>query len=172
MKQYFIYMPLFICIGYIAQCQYRNNKTVNGIIKNPVVIETLIDSIRKKIITDTVKFDRRDLIHSSLLTENSRPYSALFIVNKKYAYVLDIIGGNKVMEFIDEFLKPEIINSIQMLDSNNATSVYGKRGQKVALLINMKKKSKLDFFVAGLKKSNNRKDNFDQYQAGELKMFY
>lgn len=164
-------MFLFMSISYVVQCQHETNKAPDSLIRDSIAITYFIDSIRKKIIADTVKFNRKDLIHSSVLTENSQPYSMLFIINKEYAYALDIISGNKVMEFVNEFLKPEIINSIQFLDSNNATAVYGNRGQKGALLINIKRKKKLVFFVAGLKRNNNRKDNFDQYQAGELKVF-
>ena len=59
-------------------------------------IKPFIDSLNHKILNDTVKFDRKDLIHVNGYTKNRKPYSMLIIVNSKrsYSYRLDIIESN------------------------------------------------------------------------------
>jgi hypothetical protein len=112
-------------------------------------MEKFLDSLRDTIAKDTSRFKRSDLIYSSIGALNKNPYSPLFIVNKKYKYKLDIVSGQKVMEFIDEFLNTDKIESIIFFNSKAGIAVYGDLGKSGVLLITIKKAAKVNYHVSG-----------------------
>ena len=124
-----------------------------------------IDSLKNGIIKDTSKFRRSDLIFSSIGASNRNPYSPLFILNKLYEYKLDIVPGQKAIEFISEFLNTNKINDIIILNSKAGSTIYGDLGLSGVVLINIKKGFKTNYYVSGFKMhkdSNLGGNNFKQ----------
>jgi hypothetical protein len=112
-------------------------------------MDRFIDSLKRKIAIDTSRFKRSDLVFSSIGALNKNSYSPLLIVNKKYKYKLDILPGQKVMEFINEFLRSDKIKSIIMLNDKAGFVVYGDLGKSGVLLITIKKTAKVNYHVSG-----------------------
>jgi hypothetical protein len=135
-------------------------------------IKPFIDSLRHRILTDTIKFDRKDLKHVNGRTENRKPYSILITVNMKYSYRLDIVKSDLVKEFTYEILNSENIESINYVKKENAPILGGFMAKDGWILITLKPKVKLDFEVGGLeyRKGKKRKggDNFLQRKDGEI----
>ncbi|MCB0447145.1 MAG: hypothetical protein KDD03_06470 [Gelidibacter sp.] len=135
-------------------------------------IKPFIDSLRQRILADTIKFNRKDLQHINGRTENRNPYSILITVDMKYSYRLDIVESNLVKEFTDEILKSENIESINYIKKENAPILGGFMAKDGWILITLKPKVKLDFEVGGLKYRKGRKrkggDNFLQRKAREV----
>jgi hypothetical protein len=131
-----------------------------------------IDSLKQKILADTVKFDRKDLRHINGYTQNQKSYSMLITVNMKYSYRLDIVNGTLVKEFTNEILKVENIESINYIKKENAPTLGGFMAKDGWILITLKPKVTLDFTVGGLKYRKGRKrkggDNFLQRKEGEI----
>jgi hypothetical protein len=114
-------------------------------------MEEFLDSLKSRIVKDTSRFKRVDLIFPSIGALNKNPYSPLFIVNKKYEYKLDIIPGQKVKEFVDEILVSNKIEKIILLNEKSGYAIYGELGKKGAVLIDLKKSRGTNFYVAGFK---------------------
>ncbi len=135
-------------------------------------IKPFIDSLKQRILTDTIKFDRKDLKHINGRTENRNPYSILITVDMKYSYRLDIVESNLVKEFTDEILNSENIESINYIKKENAPILGGFMAKDGWIMITLKPKLKLDFEVGGLKYRKGRKrkggDNFLQRKDGEI----
>jgi hypothetical protein len=135
-------------------------------------VQSFVDSLKQKILSDTIKFDRKKLMHINGRTENRNPYSMLITVNMKYSYRLDIIESNLVLEFANEILNSENIESINYVKKENAPTLGGFMAKDGWILITLKPKVKLDFKVGGLKylKGKYRKggDNFLQRKKGEI----
>ena len=135
-------------------------------------IKPFIDSLRQRILADTIKFNRKDLQHINGRTENRNPYSILITVDMKYSYRLDLVESNLVKEFTDEILKSENIESINYIKKENAPILGGFMAKDGWILITLKPKVKLDFEVGGLKYRKGRKrkggDNFLQRKAREV----
>lgn len=135
-------------------------------------IKPFVDSLKQKILADTIKFDRKDLKHVNGRTENRNSYSKLITVNMKYSYRLDIVNGTLVKEFVNEILNSENIESINYIKKENAPTLGGFMAKDGWILITLKPKIKLDFTVGGLKyrKGKKRKggDNFLQRKDGEI----
>src|SRR5690554_1550751 len=135
-------------------------------------IKPFIDSLKQRILSDTIKFDRKDLKHINGRTENENSYSMLITVNMKYNYRLDIVNGALVKEFANEILNNENIESINYIKKENAPILGGFIAKDGWILITLKPKIKLDFTVGGLKyrKGKKRKggDNFLQRKDGEI----
>jgi hypothetical protein len=135
-------------------------------------INPFIDSLKQKILADTIKFDRKDLKHVNGRTENRNSYSKLITVNMKYSYRLDIVNGTLVKELANEILNSENIESINYIQKENAPTLGGFMAKDGWILITLKSKIKLDFTVGGLKyrKGKKRKggDNFLQRKDGEI----
>ena len=107
--------------------------------------------MKTQIIRDTLKFNRTDLIHTSIGTNNKNNYSKLYHIDGKYLYKLDIISGQKVIEFVDEFLSKSKIQSISITDTIYSQQLFGQNG--ITGLISIKTKKNLNYNpkVAGLK---------------------
>ena len=138
------------------------------------LIAPFIDSIRLKILSDTILFDTSNLRHFNYLSTNSKPYSPLFIIDFKYEYALDIINGKLVLEFVKEFLNPNNIKSIDDIDPQSSDALFYEYGKLGAIIIFLKKKSKVNYKVAGLQKVYRKRmsTNFDQNPPGRGRWFY
>lgn len=132
----------------------------------PNEIQGFIGTLREQLYSDTLKFNRSDLIHNSLGTINRNGNSPLFIINGKFYYKLDIISGDKVQEFINEFLDHKKIETISILDSPQSKALYGTYGSTGTVSIQLKKKVKFNAAVAGLNQQTN--NNFFQRMPNEL----
>ncbi|TAI47601.1 hypothetical protein [Flagellimonas allohymeniacidonis] len=135
-------------------------------------IRPFIDSLKQKVLSDTIQFNRKDLIHINGRTKNRNHYSMLITVNMKYSYRLDIVEGHLVNEFANEILKGENIKSINYIKKEHVPILGGFMAKGGWILINLKPKVKVDFAVGGLKyhKGKKRKggNNFLQRKKGEL----
>lgn len=168
-----------ILIIWILCCSFKLTTQIKtGEIESEFIsgenIKPFIDSLKQKILVDTIKFDRKDLIHENGYTKNRKPYSMLITVNSKrnYSYRLDIVEGDLVKEFADEILNSQNIESIRYIKKEYAPLLYGFMAKEGWILITLKPKIKLNFKVGGLKylKEKKRKggDNFLQRKKGEI----
>ena len=173
-KQLKYEIVFFLCI--LCYCFQLTAQTEKLEIPSKLIsgedIKPFIDSLKQKILADTIKFDRKDLEHVNGRTENRNSYSMLITVNMKYSYRLDITESNLVKEFTDEILNSENIESINYIRKKNAPNLGGFMAKYGWILINLKPKVKLNFEVGGLKyrKGKKRKggDNFLQQKDGEI----
>lgn len=169
---------LFLSMSFYTKGQELFNKYYPELVKeskttNIIHPRSFIDSLKVAILLDTVRFSRRDLSNSSLGTRNKHPYSLLFIVDRKYSYLLDIISGSYVLQFCKKFLNDSVIDEISLIGREDATAIYGNIGRMGAITITTKSRSgKLNYKVAGLVLKNGTGDNFDQYQRGDFKISY
>ena len=137
-------------------------------------ITWFIDSLKAKIISDTIKFSRKDSIHSNLGTRNTKPYSPLFIVDMKYEYLLDIVNGQTAKQLIDEFLDSSKIETIHLFDVSSSEITFGTKGRLGLIMLGLKKGAKSLYEVAGLKieSKKEQQNNFAQRKDGEVKTLY
>ena len=107
-------------------------------------------------------------------TRNTKSYSPAYFVDMKYSYKLDIINGTLVKEFEENILDASKIASIDIVDTTYSRALFGVNGMNGAILINTKRKAKMNFKVAGLKLAKDKKhgDNFNQRQGSEIKILY
>lgn len=127
-----------------------------------------VDSLKTKIISDSSKFKRTDLIHTVTGSFNAKPYSPLYIVDGKYLYKLDIINGKNVLEFVKEYLDPTKIESIAVMDSVGSTLIFGRNASVGSISIQIKNNTPYNPFIAGLKTKDKSKDkSFWQRFDGE-----
>ena len=135
-------------------------------------IKPFIDSLKQKILSDTIKFNHKNLQHINGKTENLKPYSMLFSVNVKYNYRLDIVENEEVKNFVKEILQSKNIQSINLVNEQNAISLMGSQAKNGWIIINLKQKVNLNFNVGGLKYNKGKKrrggNNFLQHKAGEI----
>ena len=136
-------------------------------------VKIYLDSLKRIILLDTIKFSRKDLIHSNMQTTyNTKPYSPLFVI-EKYLYKLDIIEGNLVKDFVDEILNDEKIESLIIIESHRAISLFGSNAEGGVIWMTPKKKQKINYKIAGLKKVRKRTwNNFDQRKIGEIQILH
>jgi hypothetical protein len=173
-KQLKYKISLFISIlCCIFQLTAQTEKTeISSELISGVNIRPFIDSLKQKVLADTIKFNRNDLKHINGRTENRAPYSMLITVNMKYGYRMDIVKGSLVKEFTDEILNSENIQSITFIKKENAPILGGFMAKDGWISITLKPKVKLDFEVGGLKcrKEKKRKggNNFLQRKEGEI----
>jgi len=114
-------------------------------------IAAYIDSLRTVIINDTAKFKAGDLHQRWEHTRNKQSYSKLFVIDNKYSYLLDIVPGKEVMEFLNEFFIPASIETIiDYTESAGAAAIYGSRADFGAVYIKMKKGVKYNPRVGGV----------------------
>jgi hypothetical protein len=125
--------------------------------------------LKLSILNDTSKFDPKDLFNINGRTENRKSYSFLYSVDNKYYYKLDNINGVLVNEFLNEILNPSKIKSIDVLSEKKSMLIFGDDGKNGCIIISTKRKSKLNYKIAGLKYNKRSKtgDNFDQRKKGE-----
>jgi hypothetical protein len=167
------FIIIFICFFYnISFCQSEKKSVPTRDIKGKE-IEFYLDSLKSKILMDTIKFNRKDLIHSNMGTRNTKTYSPLFIIDK-CQYKLDIINGKLVKEFADEILDYLKIESIAIISPENSRNLFGRKGENGAIWMSSKKGTKINFNVAGLKTKKRKKlrNNFNQRQNGEITILY
>jgi hypothetical protein len=166
---------LLIVLTLWCSCQL-NAQTEKNVIPSVKImgsdIKPFVDSLKQKILLDTLKFDRNDLKHFNRSTENGKPYSMLLTVNGKYNYRMDLVDGRLVQEFVDEILKVENMASIEYVKEELAPHYAGSMAVKGWILIQLNPKVRVNFKVGGLKYWKNRKskggDNFLQRKEGEL----
>ncbi|MFZ1799588.1 MAG: hypothetical protein WAU24_06945 [Chitinophagaceae bacterium] len=159
----------FASIGQQKQTDTTHIRTLKG-----DAISSFIDSLKVTILQDTSKFNRPDLLHTNMGTRNTKSYSPAYFVDMKYSYKLDIINGTLVKEFEENILDASKIASIDIVDTTYSRALFGVNGMNGAILINTKRKAKMNFKVAGLKLAKDKKhgDNFNQRQGSEVKILY
>ena len=90
----------------------------------------------------------------------------------KYNYLLDIVESKSVKQFTSEILESDNIEFIQIVNKENAPNLVGFAAKNGWIIINLKKKSKVNFEVGGLKYRKGRKrkggDNFLQRKNDDL----
>jgi len=118
MRKTFTILSLLLLTNIIAQ----NNVSV-------------LDSIKIKVLKDTLLFKKVDIYENSIGIFNKNEYSPVFAIDEKYLYKLDIIEPSKVKAFISEFLIPDRIERIIILKPDEAEALYGSHGKKGAILI-------------------------------------
>ncbi|HSC37192.1 MAG TPA: hypothetical protein VLD19_04950 [Chitinophagaceae bacterium] len=125
-------------------------------------IAPFVSRLKEKIVNDTIKFSRSELVKSSIGALNKQSYSDLFVINGKYRYKMDVIDSRKVLEFINEFLVADKISHMSLLAQDDSYAVYGELGKNRTILIEMRNKKKINFSAAGFRKSKYGGDNFAQ----------
>ena len=123
-------------------------------------VSHFIDSIKKKIISDTSKFKKSDMISTPNGNRNINSYSPLFFINILYKYKLDIISGSDVVNFINEILVSDKIESITLLEEPKSLEIFGANGRNGTILIQLKDITKINLKVAGFKPIRTVGDNF------------
>jgi len=132
-------------------------------------IITTVDSLKQIIFRDTIKFNENDLIFTQTGRQNVNSYSMLYIINESYFYMLDIISSNKVVEFVNEILDFDKIESIVLMPKEKASMFGGVRAQNGVVLITLKRNAKFNPFVAGFEKiERNFGSNFTRRRENEL----
>jgi hypothetical protein len=133
-------------------------------------LNIFVENLKMEILNDTLNFNKNDLIGLNGITENSKKYSKMYLVDMKYIYRLDIIESEKVKEFVNEILNIEKIETISISENNSCCSIFGKSGTNGCVFITTKKKSKVKYKVAGLKYYNKSKNgsNLDQNENGGI----
>ena len=80
----------------------------------------------------------------------------------KYQYMLDIVNGDDVSNFLREILDVDKIESVNLMNSERSQSLFGIRGKNGAIIIQLKEGAVVNFVVAGLKIDKGRGNNFYQ----------
>lgn len=127
-------------------------------------VSAFVDSLKSAILRDTVNFKRSDILHTSTGARNTNSYSPVYFVNTSYAYKLDIINGTLVNEFVQNILDASKIENIKFLNIVSSQALFGINGMNGAIFLTMKKRSKINFNVAGIiiEKNGKRGNNFNQ----------
>src|ERR1700748_539854 len=92
---------------------YQLGKKID-LVRNP----QFIDSLKNRILGDTVNFNRADIYYSAGYSHNPRHYSKLYIVNDKYFYCLDIIENYQVKKFVNKVFNRNLISRIDTAGKN------------------------------------------------------
>lgn len=124
----------------------------------------ITDSLKGKLLSDTIHYNRKNLVHSSIGTMNKKPYSPLVIINKRFNYKLDIVPGVLVKEFTDNILKRDNIKAMYILSEQVGLATHGEYGKKGIIFIELKRIQKVNFKIAGFKMSRDKLwgNNFEQ----------
>jgi hypothetical protein len=145
----------------------------NNITENEYNKRRMIDSLTQVIYRDTVKFDKKDLVFDIVGRRNINPYSMLYMVNGAYMYKLDIISPEQVIEFVNEFMDAEKVKGIGVIPKEKVGMIFGSHAVNGIVAILLKKKAKLNPFVAGLTKTEKKSgDNFSQRNDNEILIRY
>jgi hypothetical protein len=147
----------------IADTNVYRFKTIQG-----PGVKSFIDSVRSKVLSDTIQFKRSDLIHTLIGTRNKNAYSTIFIVNSKYSYKLDILENKDVIDFVNVILVPEIIDSVCLIPATYCGFMFGENLPNGGCFIFSKIKSRSYFKISGLAKHKKQYNNFYQRREGEL----
>ncbi|PRX54613.1 hypothetical protein [Flagellimonas meridianipacifica] len=171
MKTVLFLLTVIVLVGTDLTAQSKSREIPSKKISSEK-IKPFVDSLRQKILSDTLRFNRRDLSHVNGRTKNQNPYSMLITVNMKYSYRLDIVENHLVKEFVNSILDSENIESIVFIEKENTPILGGHMASEGWIFITLIPKIKLDFEVGGLKyrKGKKRKggDNFLQRKKGEI----
>lgn len=124
-------------------------------------ISNFIDSIKNKLLKDTIKFNRQDLVKTNNGIVNTKSYAPLFFVNILLKYKLDIVPGNEVLNFSNEILNANKIESIYFIEATQSIKTFGTNGLNGVIMIDMKKDAPINYLVAGLKMNNKKGNNFE-----------
>ena len=135
-------------------------------------LEIFIKQLKNEILKDTLKFNKSDLIGLNGITENTKRYSKIYLIDMKYIYKLDIIDNKKVKEFVDEMFNIEKIESISVSEKDACCALLGRSGINGCIFITTKKKTKINYKVGGLKYKSKRKggSNLDQNKENGIKI--
>ena len=123
-------------------------------------IPGFVDSLREKLLSDTSKFNVDDVVNTSTGRRNVHSYSPLLFINIRYQYKLDIVPAREVVQFVDELLVVDKIESISFLDQHKSVTIFGSNGANGAILIQLKPNAMVDFNIAGFKPGRNVGNNF------------
>ena len=146
-------------------------KRFKNTLKNELNKRILIDNLIQEIYRDTIRFDEKDLVFTQIGRRNINSYSMLYVVNGAYSYVLDIISSDKVVEFVNEILDADKIESIAIISKEKIveTMLDGIRAQNGIALIILKRNTKFNPLVAGFNLiGNSGGDNFSKRNENEL----
>ena len=167
-------VTLVFLILNIGFCFSQNKtQTIPGKVLQKQELKFFLDSLKSKVLADTIKFNRKDLLHWNIGSTNTKPYSSLFVI-ENYQYKLDIIKGNLVNQFVNEILQYDKIENVTLFSKENGIMLFGDYGKCGVIWITPKKKAKFNFKIAGLNKKKKRKvyTNFEQRQDSEIKVLY
>ena len=150
MKKYLVLVLICLGTGVFAQQKavVKERRTSRTVATDQIA--QFIDSLQAVIISDTAKFDVKQLYKDHGVIKNKKGYSKLFVIDNKYSYRLDMIDGPKVMEFVKEFFIPASIETIVEFFEPGATAIYGSRADLGAVYIQMKKGVKYNPRVGGI----------------------
>ena len=146
-------------------------KRFKNTIKNELNKRILIDSLIQEIYRDTIKFDEKDLVFTQIGRRKINSYSMFYVINGAYFYMLDIISSDKVIEFVNEILDADKIESIAIISKEKAVEARldGIRAQNGIVAIVLKKNARLNPLVAGFNFTGSiGGDNFSKRNDNEL----
>ena len=146
-------------------------KRFKNTLKTELNKRILIDNLIQEIYRDTIRFDEKDLVFIQIGRRNINSYSMLYVVNGAYSYVLDIISSDKVVEFVNEILDADKIESIAIISKEKIveTMLDGIRAQNGIALIILKRNTKFNPLVAGFNLiGSSGGDNFSKRNENEL----
>ncbi len=161
---YLFTLTLFLNSTFGQNSKDTSRQTIPSRIFKGDSAKFIIDSLKSVVLNDTLKFKSNDLVNINGRTENKNSYSLLFLVDLKYFYLLDNINGTMVSEFVNEILDTSIIESINIIDEKQSMLIFGAVGKKGTIIITTKRKTKINYQVAGLKYNRKKKsgNNFLQ----------
>lgn len=139
---------------------------------NQLSLEEKREVLISELIRDTIKYSKEDTYHTATGTLNKNSYSPLFIINGKQYFKFDIVEGNCVIEFIEEYLDTSNLKSLRKIAKEAAASaLYGRLGANGLVIVELKRLKKAKTNHCGFKKTNkNKGSNFDQWKKGEVRM--
>lgn len=159
MRKVIVLLLLFNSLTSLGQ---NAPKAIPDALRPVKAIPDFVDSLKRKLMADTAKYSRSDIIHTAIGSRNTKSYSTLFFVNMKYQYMLDIVNGDDVSNFLREILDVDKIESVNLMNSERSQSLFGIRGKNGAIIIQLKEGAVVNFVVAGLKIDKGRGNNFYQ----------
>lgn len=116
------------------------------------ILTTKVDSAPVKFIEEvkyngqTISID--ELITSDLNTQENKTFEFKFKKEEDIKNILYIVNGKEISETDFRTIKPNDIESINVLKDKNATDKYGAKGKDGVLEIQLKEKPKLDVKVS------------------------
>lgn len=132
-------------------------------------LELFVDSLRRKVLADTVRFNPRDLVFTSIGRRNTNGYSNLYIVNGSFLYKLDIVENSAVLQFANQLLDRRIIKQISYMSGTEASKRFGRNAWNGLVVITTVDNARFEPCVAGLVlRSNNSGDNFTTRKENEV----
>ncbi|MFK7949112.1 MAG: hypothetical protein AB8G11_16095 [Saprospiraceae bacterium] len=114
-------------------------------------LDEKISIVKDELISDTSKFDEKDLYRSTIGTQNSKNYGILFFINGKQLFKPDIVDKYCIEDFIENYLEESNIESIERINQDLSTVIFGINGKNGVVLIELKK----------LKKAKTTQCNFE-----------